>query len=173
MNKLVKIALIIIFLAMCLSVILFFCKGYQCLSLNKIEDSARYERNRIKLLCAIDHEAVLEESLELIKDFNKSNEKYFRYISNDQLPYAIKSTGVSSVHVDGEKVIISMQPSYLRLGLMILPNSQINKPPIDAREIIPGLYYIDENFILVKNYDQKLRDILEKEFWESPIKLNN
>jgi len=172
-NKRKIFKLIAFFMIIALAAVL-----YQFRFFGLIFFEARYaERMRVDLLCKTDHQALLKacrellrkvEAVELNTGFYTVRGSIFSPCSPEasQFPQVILDIKPRDVFIrrDGY-VTLEMHGGMDHFGVQAYPDDF--KEPFKGfkygdREIIPGLWYYDENYVYDPDYDKRIEALLQK-----------
>ena len=135
------------------------------------------ERMRVGLLCKTDHQDLLEACRELLRkvETGELNTGFYtvrggifspRSPEASQFPQVILDLQPRDVFIRRDKyVTMEMHGGIDHFGVHAYPDDF--KEPFKGfkygdREIIPGLWYYDENYVYEPNYDKRIDALMQK-----------
>jgi len=127
-------------------------------------------QRRIHLLCETDYQALLDACIELSKKVDKGEltaGKWYIIRRNPDaemygFPKVILDLAPSYIIIKSDgNVIMEMLGGFNHFGISVSPNVS-EKPVFGDRELIPGLWYYDDNYNEDPKYDQKIDRLISK-----------
>jgi hypothetical protein len=134
----------------------------------------RGRQSRVALLCETDHQVLFESCMELSKRAAQGSLKPGKYLVRggdrsseaSSFPRAILDLGPSYIHIDENntgRVMVAMRGGLDHFGVQAYPDDY--KDRFDSkrgdRELLPGLWYYDDNYKRYPNYDKKVDTMLQ------------
>lgn len=146
------------------------------------------QQRRILLLYHSDHEALLKAGREILRQSPNPNKhppvgRIFhilgvpvpRYV---HIPKVVHQLRPHAIYINfGGYTVLQMEKSALGYGVNIYPEDYKVKRSdfqYDNRELIPGLWYFDDKYDIVPEYDKTIDYIIQQGKWPDPneIKLS-
>jgi len=126
--------------------------------------ATRYaEQKRVQLLCKTDHQALLATCREVLQ--REDLEPGMRYKAS-QFPQVIRELAPSAVSMTRDNfLIIGIHGGMNRFGVHAYPEDF--KVPFKGfeygdKELIPGLWYYDEDYLHNPEYDKRIEALMKK-----------
>jgi hypothetical protein len=139
--------------------------------MREVEKDAR--QRRMRLLCEIDHRALLDACREISKQFVKGDLKKSTYrirknadletVKFPQVVLDLEPTHIS-IYEDG-RVMVEMLGGLHHLGVYAYPEDYKYKEPLSDygdKKLIDGLWYYDDGYHEEKLYYKKIDALLQK-----------
>lgn len=137
---------------------------------------------RILLLHHTDYEQLLEAGRQILKEGPKDLKNYHylgpQHINGFPVPHSVRIPKVirrlrpyaSLINYNGY-VVIQMKQGAIGFGVKIYPEGF--EPPnrffiYGHRELLPGLWYVDENYLNTLEYDKTIDSIIQKGKYPEP-----
>ena len=117
-----------------------------------------------QLLCDTDHQVLLTTCREIMKQGNlKAGSRYF---DMSQFPKVIQELDPKAVWLGHENFLcIGIRAGLSHIGIYAYPEdfkAPYEKFKYGDKELIPGLWYFDEDYYFKPEYDKKIESLLEK-----------
>lgn len=124
-----------------------------------LPDEEKLDRKKIRIIYQVDHPTLLDDCRDIIRKANQGivSEGFYLIKNNEQLdfPESILSIEPFRVSVNKDYILITIHRRFGHFGVTAFASDDRNPSFVRAdKELIKGLWYFDDGYHKLENYDE-------------------